>query len=250
MSKAYVSYQVENNVGYVEFFHPSHNALPSDVLTQLCQTIDAAGQDESAKVLVLKSGGERTFCAGASFDELLAIRDIKDGTNFFSGFARLINSIRKNPKLIIGRVQGKAVGGGVGIAAATDFCMATIHSEIKLSELNIGIGPFVIEPALKRKVGLSATSQLSLEPQTFFSAEWAKSKGLYTNIFETTIDLDTAIAQKAQELADYNPNALLALKTMLWAQTQTWDELLLERAKISGELVLSAYTKEQLSKYK
>lgn len=250
MSKAYVSYQVENNVGYVEFFHPSHNALPSDVLTQLCQTIDAARQDESAKVLVLKSGGERTFCAGASFDELLAIRDIKDGTNFFSGFARLINSIRKNPKLIIGRVQGKAVGGGVGIAAATDFCMATIHSEIKLSELNIGIGPFVIEPALKRKVGLSATSQLSLEPQTFFSAEWAKSKGLYTNIFETTIDLDTAIAQKAQELADYNPNALLALKTMLWAQTQTWDELLLERAKISGELVLSAYTKEQLSKYK
>ena len=182
MSTSYVHLKVENKVGYIEFYNSPHNALPSEMLARLTELIGTAGADPSVAVIVLKSGGDRTFCAGASFDELIAISNPHQGAEFFEGFANVINALRNCPKITIGRVQGKAVGGGVGLAAATDYCMATTHSEIKLSELTIGIGPFVIEPAVTRKIGLSAMSQLSLEASTFFSAQWAQEKGLFMKV--------------------------------------------------------------------
>ena len=246
----YVSLSTENEIGYIEFFHPDHNAMPAENLLKLEQAIIDAGQNDKIKVMVLKSGGNRTFCAGASFNELIAIEDVESGTRFFSGFAKVINAMRKCPKLIIGRIQGKAVGGGVGLAAATDYCLATIHASIKLSELSIGIGPFVIEPAVSRKMGLAAISQLTLNADTFFSAEYGKTNGLYSDVFETMEDLDIAVKILAEKLASYNPKALKAMKTVFWKQTDHWDTLLEERAKISGKLVLSAFTKNTLKRYK
>ena len=249
MNQPYVKMNIENEVGYIEFFHPEHNAMPSDNLQKLETSIIKAGRNDAIKVIVLKSGGERTFCAGARFKELIAIDNAKAGKQFFSGFANVINAMRRCPKLIIGRVQGKAVGGGVGLAAATDFCLATKFAAIKLSELSIGIGPFVIEPAVTRKMGLAATSQVTINAETFFSAEFAKEKGLYADIFDTTEALDEAVKILAEKLSGYNPEALKEMKSVFWKNTNHWGDLLLERAEISGKLVLSEFTKDTLKKF-
>ncbi|MFD2824403.1 enoyl-CoA hydratase/isomerase family protein [Lacinutrix iliipiscaria] len=246
----YVKLTNKNSVGYIEFFHPAHNSLPGNLLSELARSITNAGEDESIKVIVLKSGGDRTFCAGASFEELVSINDDETGKIFFSGFANVINAMRKCPKFIIGRVQGKTVGGGVGLASATDYCMATKFASIKLSELNVGIGPFVVGPAVQRKLGLSAMSQIAIDANTFYSAEWAKNKGLFTEVYETTEALDEAVVAFAKNLCAYNPKAMSEMKTMFWRGTEDWDQLLIQRAKISGRLVLSEFTKDKLQSYK
>jgi methylglutaconyl-CoA hydratase len=250
MTNPYVKQTIQNEVGYIEFFHPAHNSLPSDVLAELAQTITKAGQNDAIKVVVLKSGGDRTFCAGASFSELININDAKTGKVFFSGFANVINAMRKCPKFIIGRIQGKTVGGGVGLAASTDYCMATKFASIKLSELNIGIGPFVVGPAIERKMGLSAMSQIAIDANSFYSAEWAEQKGLFTNVFETTEELDEAVKTTSEHLCTYNIEAMKEMKKVFWKGTGDWDELLAERAQTSGRLVLSEFTKEKLKEFK
>ncbi|MFD2552561.1 enoyl-CoA hydratase/isomerase family protein [Bizionia sediminis] len=246
----YVTQTINNGIAHIEFFHPAHNSLPSNVLAQLAQTITNAGTNKEVKVLVLKSGGDRTFCAGASFNELININDEATGKVFFSGFANVINAMRTCPKFIIGRIQGKTVGGGVGLAAATDYCMATKFAAIKLSELNIGIGPFVVGPAIERKMGLSAMSQIAINANTFYPAEWAKQKGLYTEVYENTQALDEAVHQTAQLLCTYNPEAMAEMKKVFWTGTSNWDALLAERAATSGRLVLSEFTKEKLKGFK
>ncbi|MEM9836770.1 MAG: enoyl-CoA hydratase/isomerase family protein [Bacteroidota bacterium] len=250
MTDPYVNVDQHDQVAYVEFFHPAHNSLPSNILAELVEVINRMGEDDSVQVIVLKSGGNRTFCAGASFKELVSIQDKEQGLVFFSGFANVINAMRKCPKFIIGRIQGKAVGGGVGLASATDYCMATQYASIKLSELNIGIGPFVIGPAVSRKVGLSAMSQLAIDANSFYEANWAKEKGLYTQVFDTTEELDEAIADFARNLSQYNPAAMRQMKQMFWEGTDHWDQLLLDRAAISGELVLSDFTRETLKRFR
>lgn len=245
----YVKQKTKNKIGYIEFFHPAHNSLPSNLLSELARTISSAGEDENIKVIVLQSGGDRTFCAGASFDELVAIENEESGKEFFSGFANVINAMRKCPKFIIGRIQGKAVGGGIGLASATDYCMATKYAEIKLSELNIGIGPFVVGPAVQRKLGLSAMSQIAMDANSFYTAEWAMQKGLYTKIFDSVSELDKAVNAFAENLCTYNPKAMTEMKTMFWRGTEDWDMLLIQRAKISGRLVLSDFTKQKLKSF-
>ncbi|TXE06876.1 enoyl-CoA hydratase/isomerase family protein [Gelidibacter salicanalis] len=250
MTQPYVKQTIENEVAYIEFFHPAHNSLPGDLLAELADTITAAGKNDAIKVLVLKSGGERTFCAGASFKELININDESTGKVFFSGFANVINAMRKCPKFIIGRIQGKTVGGGVGLASATDYCMASKFAAIKLSELNIGIGPFVVGPAIERKMGLSAMSQIAIDANTFYPADWAKDKGLFTQVYESTDELDAEVKATAEHLCTYNPEAMVEMKKVFWSGTDDWDDLLAERAAISGRLVLSEFTKEKLKGFK
>ena len=250
MDKAYVKHHIEEGIGWIEFFHPAHNSLPADILAELASTITDFGKNENVKVIVLKSGGDRTFCAGASFNELVAIKNETMGKTFFSGFANVINAMRKCPKFIIGRVQGKAVGGGVGLASATDYCMATRFAQIKLSELHVGIGPFVVGPAVERKLGLSGMSQIAIDANSFYTAEWALQKGLYARIFDSTEELDEAVKSIALQLCHYNAEAMKELKTMFWSGTEHWDDLLSERAAISGRLVLSDFTKETLKRFK
>lgn len=246
----YVKIKNKKGVGYIEFYHPAHNSLPGNLLSELSRTITKAGEDESIKVIVLQSGGDRTFCAGASFEELVAIENEETGREFFSGFANVINAMRKCPKFIIGRIQGKTVGGGVGLASATDYCMATKYAEIKLSELNIGIGPFVVGPAVQRKLGLSGMSQIAMDANSFYSTEWAMQKGLYTKVFDSVEELDKAIEEFTENLKAYNPKAMTEMKAMFWRGTEDWDQLLTQRAKISGRLVLSEFTKDKLKEFK
>lgn len=229
----------EKGITMITFFHPAHNSLPIALLDKLASAIQKAGSDPHTRVIILKSDGDSTFCAGANFDELLQISNGTEGLAFFSGFAKVINACRTSQKIIIGRVHGKAIGGGIGIASACDHCFATANASIKLSELSIGIGPFVIEPAVTRKIGVSAFSQLALNAGEFYTAQWGKDKGLFAGVFETVTELDAAIAGSAAKMAAWNPDALLALRKTLWQGTDTWDALLAERAAISGELVLS-----------
>ena len=250
MKEAYVKHNIENNIATIEFFHPEQNSLPGNILAQLAYTITEVGNNADVKVIILKSGGDRTFCAGASFKELIAINDAETGKVFFSGFANVINAIRKCPKFIIGRIQGKTVGGGVGIAAATDYCMATKFAAIKLSELNVGIGPFVVSPAIERKMGVSAMSQIAIDANSFYEASWALEKGLYVSVFDSIEVLDTEVQKFAEHLCTYNPEAMMEMKKIFWRGTEDWDNLLAERAAISGRLVLSDFTKETLKKFK
>lgn len=240
----------DTGVATISFYHPAQNSLPAALLDELTVTIEQAGKDSRTRIIILKSEGDRTFCAGASFDELLQIKDKQAGAVFFSGFARVMNACRKSPKIIIARVQGKAVGGGVGLAAVADYCLATEAASIKLSELAIGIGPFVISPVVIRKIGLSAFSQLTIRATDFQTAQWAKEKGLYNEVYTTIDELDAALNALAEKLASYHPEALTGLKQILWEGTADWDELLNERAAISGELVLSEFTQQALQAFK
>lgn len=250
MTEAYVKQDIQNGIATIEFFHPEQNSMPGHQLAKLAETITNAGNNNEVKVIILKSGGDRTFCAGASFKELITINDAETGRVFFSGFANVINAMRQCPKFIIGRIQGKTVGGGVGIAAATDYCMATQFAAIKLSELNVGIGPFVVSPAIERKIGVSATSQIAIDANTFYEASWAKEKGLYANVYESIEAMDEAVQVFAVHLCTYNPEAMSEIKKIFWRGTEDWNTLLTERAAISGRLVLSEFTKEKLKAFK
>jgi len=246
----YVRSEIDHGIATIEFFHPSSNALPAAILNDLAKTINDVGLDHKVKVIVLKSSGEKAFCAGASFDELMAIKTEAEGKTFFMGFANVINAMRKCHKLIIGRVQGKAVGGGVGLIAATDYAIATEASSVKLSELAIGIGPFVVGPAVERKVGVAGLSQLAIDATEWRSAEWAKKHGLYAETYLHTFMVDDAVKNLAEKLSHSSPEAMAQLKKTFWHGTENWDTLLTERAIISGRLILSDFSRNAMNKFK
>ena len=250
MENGYVKSSIENGIGTVTFFHPQSNSLPGEILRALAAEITKVGKDKKAKVIVLKSDGDKTFCAGASFDELMAIKDIETGKTFFSGFAGVINAMRKAPKFVLVRVQGKAVGGGVGIASAGDYTIAKEDAAIKLSELAVGIGPFVVGPAVERKMGTAAFCQLTINASEWHSAQFAKKTGLYASVHSTTEELDKAVLELATKLAASSPDAMKELKKIMWEGTKSWDKLLLERAEMSGTLVLSDFTKNFIAGFK
>jgi methylglutaconyl-CoA hydratase len=255
--EAFVNSEIKNGMGTITFFHPQSNSMPGTQLRNLANEVEKLGKDDLVKVIVLKSESENlpngkagAFCAGASFDELISIKDLDTGIKFFSGFAAVINAMRKAPKFVIARVHGKAVGGGVGIASAADYTFATEAALIKLSELAVGIGPFVVGPAVERKVGNSAFCQLTINATEWQSAQWAKEKGLYAELFANTIDMDKGIETLASKLASSNPEAMALLKKVMWQGTENWDELLIERAGMSGKLVLSEFTINAINKFK
>lgn len=240
----------ERGLATVEFFHPLSNSLPGKVLAKLAQTITELGEDASVKLILLKSAGDRAFCAGASFDELISIEDLETGKVFFSGFANVINAMRKCPKLIIGRVQGKAVGGGVGLASSVDYCYATKHAAVKLSELAVGIGPFVVGPAVERKLGLAGMSDLAINATEWRSAEWAFQRGLYNDIFDDAVAMDAEVEALVSRLLTKSSAAMMGLKRIFWEGTEHWDTLLAERAAVSGELILSQEAKDAINAFK
>lgn len=239
-----------DGVAHILFYHPNHNSLPSKLLAELADAFKAAGANPEAKIIMLQSVEHKTFCAGASFDELAGIQDFETGKTFFSGFGNVINAMRQCGKIVVGRVHGKAVGGGVGLAAATDICFASQWASVRLSELAVGFGPFVIGPAVERKVGSAAFAQLSLTPAEWRTANWAKEKGLFQESFDTVEQLDAYLAHFTQALCSYSPEALAELKQVFWQGTEHWDSLLTERAAISGRLALSEYSKNAIAAFK
>jgi methylglutaconyl-CoA hydratase len=250
MTEGYVKRELHKGITTIEFFHPQSNSLPGKILHDLAVAINHAGHDPDTHVVILRSAGEKTFCAGASFDELVAITTEAEGLKFFSGFAHVINAMRTCPKFIIGRIQGKAVGGGVGMVASVDYAIATEAAEIKLSELAIGIGPFVVGPAVERKIGTAAFSALAIDATGWRNAEWAKRKGLFAEVHENIVNMDEAIQRLAHNLSHSSPQAMAEMKKIFWKGTEHWDTLLIERARISGRLVLSEFTKKAIEKFK
>lgn len=246
----YVNVETHKGITTIEFFHPQSNSLPHRILVDLATEIHDAGADNETKVIILRSAGEKAFCAGASFDELTKIENEKRGFEFFSGFANVINAMRRCPKFIIGRIHGKCVGGGVGLVAAVDYAIATEGAEIKLSELAVGIGPFVVGPAVQRKIGLSSFSQLAIDATMWRNADWARRKGLYSELHSSVENMDESIRRLSNQLAHSSPEAMAEMKKIFWQGTEDWDDLLCKRAEISGRLVLSHFTKEAIAKFK
>ncbi|MFE3848161.1 enoyl-CoA hydratase/isomerase family protein [Flavobacterium sp. LB3P45] len=241
---------IKNNIATVSFGHPASNSFPRELLDRVTNAINSLSDNSDVSLIIMRSEGVGAFCAGASFDELLAVSNLEEGIKFFSGFAHIINAMRSCKKLIVGRVHGKTVGGGVGIVSACDYVFATNDASVKLSELAIGIGPFVIEPSVSRKIGKTALTEMTLAAHEWKSADWAKDKGLYADTFENTDDLDVALEKFCSKLASYNPEALIEMKKVLWEGTDHWGTLLLERATITGKLVLSEYSKKALTQFK
>lgn len=249
-NSGYVFSEHHQGVGTIEFHHPKGNSMPAQLLADLAKAIRSASHDPEVRVIILRSGGSKVFCSGASFDELIAVRNAEEGKAFFSGFAHVLNAMRKCHKFILTRVQGHCIGGGVGIAAASDYCFALSSAEVKLSELSIGIGPFVIGPAVERKIGLSAFSQLAIDANSWRTAEWARRRGLFTETHSSTDSLDEAIQKLARSLALTSPEAMAETKRMFWHGTDHWDHLLEERAAISGRLVLTEAAQAALTALK
>jgi methylglutaconyl-CoA hydratase len=249
MKEGYVNSHTEHGITTIEFFHPHSNSLPAKMLDALAQEIHYAGTHDT-KVVILRSAGNGAFCAGASFDELIAVKNEKEGTDFFCGFANVINAMRKCPKLIIGRIHGKCVGGGVGLAASVDYAIAVKEVEVKLSELAIGMGPFVVGPAIERKIGRSAFSQIAIDATLWRNADWAKQKGLFAEVHQSVHDLDESVYRLANTLAHSNRDAMAEMKKIFWQGTENWDSLLKERAAISGRLILSDFTKRAIETFK
>lgn len=245
----YVTSHTEHGITTIEFYHPQSNSLPARILEELSQEVHYAGTHDT-KVLVLRSAGEGPFCGGASFEELIAIKNEKEGQQFFEGFAKVINAMRKCKKLIIGRVQGKSVGGAVGLIAACDYVIAVKEAEVKLSELSLGIGPFVVGPVLERKIGVSAFSQLAIDATLWRNADWAKKKGLFAEVHESIQNMDESVERLANALAHSSPEAMTEMKNIFWKGTENWDTLLSERAAISGKLILSDFSKIAIGKFK
>ena len=250
IQEGYVKIDHDHGITSLEFYHPQSNSLPGKLLHELAQEIHIASLDPKTKVIILRSAGDRAFCAGASFEELESIRTEAEGTKFFGGFAEVINAMRKCPQLIIVRIQGKCVGGGVGIAAAADYAIAVEGADVKLSELAVGIGPFVVGPVVERKVGLSAFSHLSIDATLWRTADWAKKKGLYAEVHANTEFMDESIRRLAHNLAHSNPEAMHELKKTFWHGTEHWDKLLEERAAVSGRLVLSEFCRNAIQAFK
>jgi methylglutaconyl-CoA hydratase len=248
--EAYIKVLQQQGITTIEFFHPKSNSLPGEMMRALASVITYTGNDKNCKVIILGSGGEAAFCAGANFDELLQIETPEQGLTFFSGFAHVINAMRQCPQLIVGRIHGKATGGGIGLAASCDYALATEGADIKLSELAVGIGPYVVGPAIERKIGLSAFSQIALDAYNWRTAAWAQKAGLYAELHASRETLNEAVDRFAANLAKSNPEALVELKQIFWKGTGHWDELLAERAAISGRLVLSDFTREAIAKFK
>lgn len=250
IQQGYVKNETHQGITTIEFFHPQGNSLPGKILEEIAQEIHYSTHNNDCKIIILRSAGTGAFCAGASFDELASISNETDGTKFFSGFANVINAIRKSSKFVIGRIQGKCVGGGVGIVAACDYAIALQGADVKLSELSFGFGPFVVGPAVERKIGVAAFSQLAIDAASWHSADWARRKGLYSELHETTDGLEEAIQQLSFSLAHSSLQAMAELKKVLWHGTENWDALLYERAKLSGKFVTSNFTKNAIKNFK
>lgn len=248
--EAYVRSATKGKIAEVEFFHPAGNSLPSYMLKDLTTSFEKIAQQKEIHVIVLKSGGDKAFCGGASFDELIQIENIEQGRHFFSGFANLINAMRKAPQIIIGRIHGKTVGGGIGLACACDYTIGSRQAQLKLSELAVGIGPFVVGPAIERKAGISALSEMALEPASWKSAEWAFHKGIFQFLANDISELNEKTDALSLQLTEYNPDALIELKKIFWQNTDHWDTLLIQRAEISGQLVLGDFVKSFIQKFK
>jgi methylglutaconyl-CoA hydratase len=250
ISEGHVRTETHDGITTIEFYHPQSNSLPGRLLDALTHEVHGAGNDPHTRVIILRSAGSKAFCAGASFDELMAIQNADQGFLFFSGFAHLINAIRKCPQFVIARIHGRCVGGGVGIAAAADYAIAVNGADVKLSELALGIGPFVVGPAVERRIGLSAFSALAIDATMWRDAEWARKRGLYTELHQELSQMDESIDRLARTLAHSSPEAMALLKAIFWKGTEHWDQLLVERAAISGRLILSQFSRTALHNFR
>jgi len=239
--------KLEGSIASIEFGHPAGNSFVSELLDRLAEAFEELSGNGDVKVIVLRSEGDRAFCGGASLTELSSISDPAEGKSFFGGFAKVLNAMRRCSKVIVGRVQGKAVGGGVGLISACDYVYASEKASVKLSELAICIAPLVIEPAVSRKIGIAGFTELTLSPHEWRNAYWAKDKGLFTKVFSSLSELDKELEFHVAKLSSFEAKALQKVKQVLWQDTEHWEELMEERAAMSGELALLPATKERLA---
>ncbi len=245
----FVTSEIRNSISEITFGTPKSNSLPGEILEKLAQTILIEGKKEEVKAILLKSEGEKVFCAGASFDELLEIDELEASKKFFGGFAKVLNAMRSCGKIVVVRVQGKTTGGGVGIACGADYCFATKNAALALTEINLGIGPFVIGPYVERKIGKSQFSAMAIDAD-FRSAEWAEQHNIYHSVSETIAEMELKLGIFLDKLSARSDEALALIKKVSWEGTEHFEELMPERIHMSASLILEDSAKENIQKIK
>lgn len=244
-----VQASVADGVGTVEFSHPKGNSLPAKLLDDLAGAITKLGNDAAARVIVLRSAGTGAFCAGASFDEFVTLADAEAGKRFFSGFSRVVLAMVRAPKFVLTRVHGRAAGGALGVIAASDYSIALRTASVKLSELQVGIGPFVVGVVIERKLGLAPFQSLAVHAD-WHDADWCERHGLYSALVDDEAALDVAVEAHAKRLASSNPDAMAEMKRIFWHDIGDWEERMNERAAMSGRMVFSNFTHAALTKFR
>lgn len=243
-----VTTEIHDSIAFVRFAHPKSNSLPGALLRTMAHEINELAANSTVKAIVLRSAGDGSFCAGASFDEMKAVNDAASGKEFFSGFAKVILAMTRAPQFVLTRVQGKVTGGGIGLIAASDYSVAVKGASLKMSELAVGIGPFVIGPVVERRVGTGPFTDMAIDAD-WRDAQWAERHGLYSHVYDDVEAMDTALAKVMDFLASANPEAIRQMKKVFWADTEHWAELLDHRAAISGALALSVHTRAAIEKF-
>lgn len=247
--EAFVTTIVENHIAKITFGTPKSNSLPGEILEKLASTLLEEGAKNEVKAILLQSAGEKAFCAGASFDELLEINDLETSKIFFGGFAKVLNSMRNCKKIVVVRVQGKTTGGGVGIACGADYCFATQEAALALTEINLGIGPFVIGPYVERKIGKSQFTAMAIDAE-FRSALWAKEHSIYHSVSESIEEMDLQLSDFLNKLSTRSDEALSLIKKVSWEGTEHFDQLSPERIVMSASLILEKSAKERIESIK
>lgn len=249
MEEGFVSVEFKDNIAKITFFHPKGNSLSRNLLRKLEEAFNSVNESKNASVILLQSQGEKAFCGGASFDELTSIKDFDNAVDFFAGFGKVINSMRKSSFFIVGRVQGKAVGGALGLISACDYVAATSNASVRLSEYSLAIGPFVISNAVERKIGKSALSQMTIDTQ-WYDSNWSLSKGLFNQVFSSIEEMDQFLENFLKEIASRSLNTQKELKKLFWEGTDNWDELLYQKAHITAKLLFSNETQQIINNLK
>lgn len=245
----FVISEIKNNIAEITFGTPKSNSLPGAILEKLAQTILEEGVKKEVKAILIKSAGEKAFCAGASFDELLAIDELETSKKFFGGFAKVLNAMRNCGKIVVVRVQGKTTGGGVGIACGADYCFATKDAALALTEINLGIGPFVIGPYVERKIGKSQFSAMAIDAE-FRSAEWAEEHNIYHSVSENIAEMDIKLDDFLQKLSTRSDDALALIKKVSWEGTDYFNMLMPDRIHMSASLILEDSAKKNIEAIK
>ena len=191
-----------------------HNAFDETLIADVTACFARLSEDAEVRAIVLRGAGE-SFCAGADLHWMGRMAGYSQEENRADADAlqRMFDVIATCPKPTIARVQGGAIGGGVGLVAVCDVVIAAPEAKFALSEVRLGLVPAVIAPYVLQKIGMGAARALFVTGERF-NAEEALRIGLVQQVV-AAIELDAAIQKKLEWILHAGPNAIAAAKRLL-----------------------------------
>ncbi len=210
-----ITYSVEDGVATVTIDEPERrNPLSLAVMAELTEGVASAGVDETVRVIVLTGAGDEAFSAGGDLSGGFVDSPLPDH-QARGILADLFRAMRSCPKPIIGRINGVALGGGFGVAAACDITIAADHAKFGTPEINLGLWPMMISAVLLPLAPRKQLLEMMLAGRIIDAGE-ARDMGLVTRVVPADY-LDAAVGETATSLASKSPAALALGKSSFYA---------------------------------